>query len=311
MFREQLLYVTILKSNDTIIAGDVNYINNKQICLKGINCHSPSYAKHSPGIFSLYFLTGHLANEGFEEIDITPGSELYKNILTTHYGQVYVLIVGSRYSKLSSSVRNTISHFFKTNIGKIASKADVEYNQLKKLRWQVLFFLDELKNIERQNLASLIRSWVTKTIIVKKARRYISHLDVATLESTSFAQLKKNSLSDLLAYEARGTLMSRWQFLRNAMKRLEVGETVYSWCKDGRLMGCVWLSRQQADENGGLQLESFYFHPKSQHYMLTFLKAVVTDVVQEQNPNPLYAMDSSIDSVLHQVLTEAGFKMAI
>ena len=311
MFKEQLLYVTVLKSNNTIIAGDINYINKKQICLKGLNCHAPAYAKHSPGVFSLYFLNGHLATQGFEEIDITPGGELYKNQLATHYGQVYVLTVGSRYRRISNTVSSGISHLFKTSIGKIASKADIEYSQLKKIRWKVMFLLDELKNIEKQNLASLLKSWVTKTIMVKKARRYISHLDVASVMPETFAPLHKNNLNDLLAFDARGSLKSRWQFLRDAMKRLEDGETVYSWCKDGRLMGCVWLRKQQVNENGGLQLEGFYFHPKSQSNMLTFLKAVITFIAQEQNPNPLYAVDTSADMVLHQVLTEAGFKIAI
>lgn len=319
LFQQNLLHVTLLKLNEEIIAAAVNTIEGKVLYSKGINTHASSYSKFSPGTLNLLLLSKLLAEEGYETLDLTPGGEFYKDEFATHYGHVYTLYIGSAIGKVTSNLGTGLSQLIKKNIGNFASKIGLQYSQLKMYRKRkVLFFLDKLKTIRKQKPSILIKSVVgslsnliTRAVVSSKVRRYISQLNASPIDSTQFEYLQKNRLQDLLAFEPNGTLKSRWQFMRDAMQRLEQGETVYTWCEQNRLMGCVWLNSQTTSSSIGLQLEGFYFHPTSLPKVPQFLKKVLYTVSTDEKEKELYALTDPTDKILQHALINVGFERAV
>jgi RimJ/RimL family protein N-acetyltransferase len=86
--------------------------------------------------------------------------------------------------------------------------------------------------------------------------------------------MARNRLGDLLAYQpAEGWQAPRQAFLREALQRIERGETVYTLVQDGRLVHYGWIHqrRQAWLPEVGLRLElpegavtfyDFYTHPQ-------------------------------------------------
>jgi hypothetical protein len=112
--------------------------------------------------------------------------------------------------------------------------------------------------------------------------------------------------------------MSHWEFLQDAMRRLEVGEQSYTWSAGGRLLGCAWLSGPKTMQKAGSNnfsipedaalLQGFYLHPEGQDQFQDFLAAVATAVAKEQKEEMLYAAVTAKDKNLCQNLEALGFK---
>ena len=313
LFKEKLLHATLLKVNNTIVAASVYTIEGNKLYAKGLSTHAPEFAQLSPGMLHKILLNKMLAEEAFEMMDLTPGGETYKDDLASHYGQVYVLTVSTNYLRLTNLVRSRFSQYLKKGIESLARKNDIEYSQLKKLRWNVLYTLDKLKTIRKQSFTTTVKLLVSQvqSVINPKIQKYISYAEVAKAELGEDILLQKNSLRDLLAFDDRGTLISRWQFLRNAMKRLENNETVYTWSKKGHLIGCVWLTENKVIDSDALQLEGIYIHFTYRKRIAEFLKAIIDKIKQENMHSQLCALTTSSDKLLQKTFIDMGFKKAV
>jgi CelD/BcsL family acetyltransferase involved in cellulose biosynthesis len=314
-FRLNLLHVSVLKVNDTIIAAEVHTIEGARLYSVGINTHAPQYAKLSPGTLHKLLLTKALAEEGREEFDLTPGGESYKDELATHYDTVYSLTVGSSSKKLMATTLAAIGGFFKKSMARVASLWGINYEQLRLFRERQLpFFIDRLKTIRKQKPAQLTKtllkyftSWISAIITGKKATTYTRQ--VAPFDDPSFLyQVKTNSLQDLLALDTADTRLPRWQFFREAMHRLETGQTVYSWCLNGRLLACAWINKQPGATTPRLQLENIYFHTAGQSQLPAFLKAVIHQLSRNTDGSPLSVQVTPAQQALRQAVISLGFQ---
>lgn len=311
LFKQQLLHVVVMKLNGEIVSAGIAIIENKRIYFKGILCHSPFYSKYSPGIVSIYLTINLLAQQGFEEIDISPGDEAYKDELASHYGVVYILSVGNSVARKSTNISGHFNEYLKRLTGNWIAQKRVKHERLRKHKLQVMFLIDKIKNIKNQNAATLLNMLINKAIVGKKIKKYISKLEVTNESTVQFSHINKNSLRDLLAFRSKGTLMSQWQFLQKAQRRLEAGETVFTWCEKGVLMGCAFLNVNATSETGSVQLSGFYFHPNSQSRIQAFLKAIVDEVRKEQDSKPLFVVATARDIKLQRHLKKAGFREAV
>ena len=126
----------------------------------------------------------------------------------------------------------------------------------------------------------------------------------------------KNSLGDLLQYEAEGSWMTRWEFLADAMHRFEVGQQSYSYCENGRLLCNVWLNQEELKKAAHTPtanptlLERFYFHPIAENKLKNFILSVTGVITQESPKSDIHVHTSSNEKRICQTLEALGFQIA-
>jgi hypothetical protein len=312
-FRRNLLHITVLKVNNTIIAAEVHTVEGKKLYSIGINTHAPQYAKFSPGTLHKLLLTKVLAEEGIEEFDLTPGGEPYKDELATHYDTAYTLSVSSFSKKLTITARAGIGGFLKRCMAKVASLWGISYEQLRLFRERrLLYFIDRLRALKKQKpaaiikqVAGLLQAWITNKLSGKKTTRYCLSVENNLPAGPLMEPIKTNSLSDLLAFN--DTDVYRWQFFKDAQQRLEAGQTVYTWTCNGCLMAAAWLKSTPTVPTATLQLEGFYFHRASQPQLPAFLKAVISFATRQAPGSVIQVHLGARERALQQAFVQLGF----
>jgi CelD/BcsL family acetyltransferase involved in cellulose biosynthesis len=87
-----LLHITVLKVGDQIASAQLNMIRNKEVQLFLI-AHNPTLAPFSPGKLHILFLAQLLKREGYEQLDLTPGGDAFKERFATAADQVHTLTI--------------------------------------------------------------------------------------------------------------------------------------------------------------------------------------------------------------------------
>ncbi len=85
-----LAYVTLLRVGNQIASAHIGMLRGRQLHLWFI-AHNPKFAEYSPGKFHLLLLAKQLHEEGFEQIDLTPGGEAYKDRSANDADEVHTL----------------------------------------------------------------------------------------------------------------------------------------------------------------------------------------------------------------------------
>ncbi|WP_158859270.1 GNAT family N-acetyltransferase [Lunatibacter salilacus] len=235
LFRKGILHVTILTVGKEIIASNVGTIGNKCVHLQGMNTHSPKHSKFSPGILHFLMLGLLLSDEHFEVFDLTPGSDPYKSTLANDFSTATRLEFGSPsfilIRKLANSIRNNLKPFFQ--------KIGVNEYQLRETKRILEVYKEKFKLASRYRLLSNFKrslaskrandEWLGKRVISKQSS-----------DNKNFLNIQRDSIGDLLHFEAIGTLCTPREFMEDALKRLEKGQVPYTICEDNRLLFCVW-----------------------------------------------------------------------
>ena len=91
-----LLHATVSRLDGRLVAAHIGMENRRQVLL-GLITHAPDLARHSIGKFHIFFLGLQLEQEGFPELDLTPGGE-YKERFATHHDEAGILTVFLRHS---------------------------------------------------------------------------------------------------------------------------------------------------------------------------------------------------------------------
>jgi CelD/BcsL family acetyltransferase involved in cellulose biosynthesis len=232
LFREGLLHVTLLTLNGQIIASITDTIGkDKWIHGSEIATHSCSYAKFSPGILNFLLLGQQLVREGYHVYDLTPGNDPYKERLSNAYDYVHeIKITGALQTYFNNKVmlplraitRNVL-HKSKLTPKEIKDKARLLYYQLRSVKPE--FFLSEVLShlipVSRNSSAAIVTIPFNKTDLIK--------------------EIKSDSLSDLFDYESAKGKKNKWDFMADAMHRLENGEVPFTLSRNGQLLFCCWL----------------------------------------------------------------------
>ncbi|MFD2247989.1 GNAT family N-acetyltransferase [Pontibacter ruber] len=303
LFEQNLLHVTTLKVNEEILACIVAVSGRGWVHLGGINIHTPFYANYySPGFVHFLMLGQQLAHEGIDVFDLTPGGDSYKERLATGHDYVYELVIAnSQVFNLKRKLRKTIQEQL-IKAGK--RPMSVELSLKKKL----YLLKGRLKDIKQHKVSAILD-------LVSKEKLKFYRLDLTSSLLESPLQVHKDNLSDLLNYEQRGSLQTRWEFLEEAMHRFEVGEHCYSWSEQGQLLGCAWVGAadQEAQRvhlsqlpEGVALVQGIYCHPAAYDRLLSFLAAVVKEALGE--PNAPAIVISVKDAALCKVIEASGIK---
>ena len=301
LFEQNLLHLTVLKSNQKIIASVAVLIGKNKAHLGGINFHSPLYADYSPGFVHFLMLAQQMAAEGIESFDLTPGGDAYKDRLSTNHEEVHILV--TTYSRLYYYKRQLKNHIYQKLI-----KAGIRPMTVELYLKRFLYTLREtgITNVFHNKVTNLIKKDTIKAYIINSCVTDVALLNV-----------NKDNLNDLLDFESKGTRLTRWGFLEDAMRRLEAGEHVYTLARNGRLLACAWLRPPKAGPNfgrftlpdGAVALHRIYCHPVFDSKLSDFLITVTQEVLKNNTNKYLFAFANDRNRVLSKALNLSGFRL--
>ncbi len=87
-----LLHVTVLKVGNMLASFHANMIHRQGVQL-GLIAHNPSLARLSPGKLHILMLGQMLREQGYCQLDLTPGGEPYKERFANAFDQVHTLAI--------------------------------------------------------------------------------------------------------------------------------------------------------------------------------------------------------------------------
>lgn len=226
-----LLHVTVMRVGGRLAAAHFGAAGRKELQL-GTIVHDPSLSRHSPGKFQVLLLSRMLIEEGYEQFDLTPGGDPYKERFTNASGEVHTLAVlptpGAQ-ARMRATWRG--KHLAKVALRRFGVTAT-----------QARFLLSRLRRPSR--LATLLlrrgRTWAAGREVTRIYARD-ARLSLPAQPST---RVRRDCLDDLLAYDPGAEGQSRQAFLGDALTRLEGGQHVYTVTQSGRLRRCAWVDEQ-------------------------------------------------------------------
>ncbi|SIR44201.1 GNAT family N-acetyltransferase [Pontibacter lucknowensis] len=304
LFSEGLLHVTLLRVDNTIIASNVGVTGQNWVHLQGINTHSPMQAKHSPGILHFLMLGVMLAEEGIAVFDLTPGNDPYKESLATDFTHATELVFGNKAVVMNRKLKYNLTQYLKDTLPKLG----IAGRQIKQMSHETAIMKEKFKLIKRQSLSTLLRKSIRS---ISKSNDLSIYSVQPVQKEVQEVPVNKNELQDLLCYTPAESLTSKWEFLIDAMRRLESGQHVYTWQKNGHLLGYAWLSEPKASKpttffqlelpEQAIVLHSFYCPSLDHAKTAAFIRAIVAHS-NVSNDLPLYAVAKSTDKAVCRVL---------
>jgi hypothetical protein len=315
LFEQNLLHVTVLKVNGQLFASISAVSDQKWVYLcGGFNVHAPFYAKRlSPGFISFMLLGQHLINDGIAVLDLTPGGDAYKERMATRHELVHELMVTNNpIYRIKRKLRKQ-AYVYLAKAGKWPMGTELA------LRKQLYMLKSRIQQIKKRGLLKTAVEKIRQ--IIQPPKRKVFAVSAISIPPNCSLAIKRNALNDLLCFEAEGTWKTRWAFLEDAMRRYGVGDSSYTYCKNGRLLHCIWLSKNKnaaetgkkttknTAQNASFQLDDMYCHPMGKKWQSEFISAAAAAAAIEQKEGELYAVVSSEDKSLCRTLEVIGFKV--
>ncbi|HEX6429252.1 MAG TPA: GNAT family N-acetyltransferase [Niastella sp.] len=305
LFRLNMLHVTLLRADEKTIAAVVAVKGlNGAVHLAGMNCHSPFKARsYSPGFIHFILLAKQLSEEHVSYFDLSPGYDAYKDDLANEHVVVKELVITTeRAFHLKRKIRNWI-HARLIAAGKRPMSVELDLK-----RYLYLFRHCNTKFLIKRLAKSL----------GKKGKQQLYGIQPDQLPSNVKTSFQKDNLSDLLDIEpGKGTGVTRWEFMGDAMYRLETGQHAFTWVENGRLLCCAWFKYpdNSVAENDNkpaaetaIVLESCYYEGEGKDRLADLVNSVVTDIADKKEGVPVYFRAS--DPLFCKALQLAGSQIA-
>ena len=222
------LHVTVMKIGEKLVASHIGLRNKREVVL-GIVGHSPFQAIHSPGKLHILQLGMMLHEEGFTNLDLTPGGDTYKEDRATRYDEAHELTLFLDKGALAGHRRSVGVQAFEK---KVASILRLNKQGLSRLR---SFLRNPIR--ELASLLSAARKWIWSS---EETRFYRAE---ANIGGGADSAIQRDSLRDLLYYEkAQPESRSKREFLSDGLAAIESGVHVYSLVREDVLVNCAWVA---------------------------------------------------------------------
>jgi len=211
---------------DEVLIGAVMIINDfgKTAHLAGLITYSPRHAKLSPGLVHLYLVSQLLKEESFHHLKLSPGYDAYKDRFSNRQEEIYELLISR--SQFQIIKRKLRGWFRKILLNRGIRPNDFEVLLSKaKSKWINRFWAFPKKFKKRKtstnDLLSRLNSLSAKT-------------------EDTYIDFNNETLDALLLVDDKTFDVSRWEFLDDALKRLEENEKFISHIVKGKLQVCMW-----------------------------------------------------------------------
>jgi CelD/BcsL family acetyltransferase involved in cellulose biosynthesis len=289
MARHGLLHVTVTKIGDEVIGSHIG-IRNKDEVILGIVGHSPFVAIHSPGKLHILQLGMLLHQEGFRNLDLTPGGDAYKEDRATRYEEAYALTIFFRWKAL---VLNRVTCYVRSSVKRLATALRIKPDALTDS-------LSAARKIVRNPLRSLAsffklvrrRIWSSSEVrFYRMAVQDMAAQDVGRISGDS--GVHRDSLQDLLCYAPEPRGCSKQDFLSVALAKIDSGAHPYSVIRDHVLVNCGWLTCK-IDKSFVTEVGCAYSFPPN--------SALIWDLYTA----PLFREQNLCSTSLKQMLTDAA-----
>jgi hypothetical protein len=234
-FDNGILYASLLILNERII-GAIFLINehDKIMHLAGLVTYSPWHAKFSPGLVHLYLLGLQFQKEGFQSLNLSPGYDSYKERFSNKHQEVFeILITNNILEIFKRKLRNKIRRIL-LNRGVRPMDLQVKLSKKKSLIRNRLDNFRHLPVLRNKNYKNFLMEWAESILS-------------SNIQSTS--KVSKNNLNELLLVDDYDFSISRWEFLEDALNRLENNQQFISKQINNKLIWCIWYNGIPESEN--------------------------------------------------------------
>jgi hypothetical protein len=211
---------------DNALIGAIIIINDfgSTAHLAGLITYSPRHAKLSPGLVHLYLVSQLLKEESFHYLKLSPGYDAYKDRFSNRQEEIYELLI-------SSSRFQIIKRKLRVRIRQILLQRGMRPMDL-----EVLLSKTKSKWINR--MWALTKKFRTEEAFIKDILNLKNPLSTETRDL--MVEYESQSLDNLLLSDDKTFAVSRWEFLEDALKRLEENEKFIAFILKGKLKACVW-----------------------------------------------------------------------
>ena len=239
----RLTHASVLTAGDELAAFHVGFRSRDEVTL-GLIGHSPLLARHSPGKLLLSMITDALARQGVPRFDLTPGGEYKERSQNTHDTAYIAAFALSKRRALQMRARAWV-------VARV--KAALADRHIDAAAWA-----DRLHAVGRLISPSvapkLVRLIRRKASSVEEMRFY--GLDPALQQLPDRGpriEFAIDRIEDLMRY-APGQPGDRslQQFLHDSGKRLEEGQTVFTYVENDLLLHYAWIAPRGGPAPSGL-----------------------------------------------------------
>jgi CelD/BcsL family acetyltransferase involved in cellulose biosynthesis len=294
LHRQGLLHVTILTVDGAIAASHIGLLSAGRAVHLGINTYHPAMSAHSPGNLLLAMLGVHLAAQQMPLLDLTPGGDGYKEHFATAHDHVSALTIHRDLrSFLLTTARQRVIDAART----LATRAG----------WRHHDVLAIVHGIRPKHWASAAAGWVRRRTGPAAVSRI---LRPGPFREPACALLpSRNSLPDVLQFDANDAALGYCAFLNTVMKRMERSDHFYSFVHGNRLGLFCWAKRAAADAS--MVLSGLYVHRQCMQPDLVeaFIAGVVQDIWR-RDPQAAIHYHGSLSADLDNNLARCGFSPA-
>ena len=232
-----LLHVTVLKVGDQIASAHLNAMG-KRDCIPCLICHSASMGAHSPGKIHMLMLAQMLLKQGYEQLDLTPGGDAYKERFATAWDEVREVSV---FPTVAARRRMELVLRGETVVRAGLTKAKVPPSKL-------LAAVHEVQSMGPMMTAQVVSrcasNWIASRDVIE-VYRWVPASAVTLMECPA---VRQDALQQLLDCDLSELGISRRQFVSEALRRIEFGNQLYSVFDGRRLLQCGWLAHRPDHE---------------------------------------------------------------
>lgn len=290
------LHISCLTLDDEVISAHIGVISDDEIQL-AVLAYSPFYSAFSPGKLQVYHAAEMLAKADLAWFDLTPGGDPWKERFASDHDTALSLEV----------------YTSKNEARLVRLRTGTEGMARRLLDWM---------GISPAKIRVLVRRRPThgpnRTIFRGREPAFTGARPLAgdgvayrwngILPDTKsgFAAVRRNALDDLVRYHPGDHEPGRQAFLREALARLESGDTAYTMRDGDRLACCGWLSL----EPGGSQpatIHDLYPWGGYQDCLETLVRGILHDL-KEQGVAAVYLPIGPVEQGMPDWVTSLGFE---
>jgi hypothetical protein len=233
-----------------------------------------------------------------ELFDLTPGDDFYKDKLATHHEEVMELwIARSRTACIKLKLRERVKKVIREGLTKRGFDPRVALTRMRMVKERILYLKSGFASRKKRKSA--------------RKQQQLYQLQPRKNLHVVLPPVQKDHVADLLLFDPKGSGMTRWEFLKDAMKRFELGEHSYTITDNGRLLACAWLRGKYSEPVGDLQglsilpeaevIHSVYYHPALKNWNQPFLNAVAEDVSVQLNKKGIYLVADAGNEIVSSI----------
>ncbi|MCF8245303.1 MAG: GNAT family N-acetyltransferase [Saprospiraceae bacterium] len=277
-----MVHVSALWLDNQLLAFHFGIIDGKRAYL-GIKSYDPSESRQSPGLLLLIELAEVLVQQGFELLDLTPGTDAYKErFANDHQLLSRPTICFSPVAALSATAKNTAIillnkslPLFKTDLLTMASWKE-----------NIKSWVGKLRHLRPSDFA--------RFLFLKKSMFVYAFEQQTKVAALPAARNYSQSFEDLMLYNESQPFPTRRLLLQDALGKFSDGDKLISSTVDGQLSWFAWLTESQQTVKPRLHPQNIdlgencvslydFYCPDGQHFLENLEQALAIIPIEENN----------------------------